>query len=41
MFVTVKVLYGTWEEGKEKRMIEHQQCQIHNICAGRGHNDMY
>jgi hypothetical protein len=36
-----KLLYGTRKEGKEKRMIKHQQYLKHNICEGRGYKDVY
>jgi hypothetical protein len=34
-------LWNSGEEGKEKKMIRCQQNIIHNICDGRGYNDMY
>jgi hypothetical protein len=40
MSVIVEQLYGTWEEGKEKKMIVNN-IEMRYICAGRGHDDMY
>jgi hypothetical protein len=35
----VELLCGTREEGKEKRIAEHHNIEIHH-CAGRGYKDM-
>jgi hypothetical protein len=42
MFVTVKLLYGTW--GRRERKRERQSINNiikHNICEGTGNNGVY
>jgi hypothetical protein len=42
MFVIVELLCGTWERKERKReWYRVNNIEIHNICTGRGHNDMY
>jgi hypothetical protein len=41
MFVTVELLYGTWER-RERKENDRASVISHNIrCEGRGYKDMY
>jgi hypothetical protein len=40
VFVIVELLYGTWGRRERKRQSVNNIVK-HNICEGRGYNNMY